>query len=47
MKFKITLDVAGKNFFFECYATNQDEAIRVAKAQYPNARIMRATPTFL
>jgi hypothetical protein len=32
--------VGGKTFFVECYARNRDEAIRVAKSQYPNARIM-------
>lgn len=47
MKYKVTLWVAGTNFIFECYASNLDEAKKVAMAQHPNARIIHATATFL
>jgi hypothetical protein len=47
MKYKVQLYVAGKAWWFECYANNLDEAKRVAVAQHPNARIISATATFL
>jgi len=47
MKYKVTLWVAGTNFIFECYASNLDEAKKVAMAQHPNAKIIHATATFL
>jgi hypothetical protein len=47
MKYKVQLYVAGKSWWFECYAANLQEAKEVAKAQHPNATIMSATATFL
>jgi hypothetical protein len=35
--------IGGTIFYFECRARNRNEAIQVAKAQYPNARIMSTT----
>lgn len=35
--------VSGKVFYVECLARNFDEAREVARAQYPNARIMGVT----
>ncbi len=43
MKHLVTCMVSGQMFYVECYARNRDEAIRVAKSQYPNARIMTST----
>ena len=43
MKHRVTCMVSGQMFYVECYALNRDEAIRVAKSQYPNARIMTST----
>ena len=47
MKHKVQLNVAGKTFFFECYARNPYEAKQVALAQHPNARVISCTATFL
>jgi hypothetical protein len=47
MKYKVQLYVAGQTWWFECYASNLQEAKQVALAQHPNARIMNATATFL
>jgi len=35
--------VSGQTFYVDCYARNRQEAIQVALAQYPNARIMSST----
>lgn len=43
MKHRVTCMVSGTVFYVECYARNRDEAIRVAKSQHPNARIMSTT----
>ncbi len=43
MKHRVTCMVSGQMFYVECYARNRDEAIRVAKSQYPNSRIMTST----
>jgi len=40
MKHRVTCMVSGQTFHVECYARNRQEAIQVALAQYPNARIM-------
>lgn len=40
MKHRVTCMVSGKTFYVECYAINRQQAIQVALAQYPNARIM-------
>lgn len=47
MKYKVQLYVNGKTWWFECYANNIREAQEVAVGQYPNARIITATATFL
>jgi hypothetical protein len=47
MKYKVQLYVAGKTWWFECYASNLQEAKQVASAQHPNAKIISATGTFL
>ena len=47
MKYKVQLYVAGKVWWFECYASNLQEAKQVASAQHPNAKILSATATFL
>jgi hypothetical protein len=46
MKHQVKCYVAGKVFFVECYATNYDQAKKVALAQYPNATIMSVTAVF-
>jgi hypothetical protein len=46
MMHRVTCMVSGKTFYVECYAMNRQEAIRVALAQYPNARIMSTTVIF-
>jgi len=46
MKFQVKMNTSGQVWFFECYASNVNEAKRVAKNQYPNARIVTATATF-
>jgi hypothetical protein len=43
MKHRATCMVSGKLFYVECWAVSQEEARRVVKAQYPNARIMGVT----
>lgn len=43
MKHRVTCMVSGKTFYVECYARDRQEAIQVALAQYPNARIMSST----
>lgn len=43
MKHRVTCMVSGKTFYVECYAINRQQAIDVALAQYPNARIMSST----
>lgn len=43
MKHRVTCMVSGTVFYVECNAKNRDDAIRVAKSQYPNARIMSTT----
>jgi hypothetical protein len=47
MKHRVELWVTGKTFIFECYARNPHEAKQVALAQYPNARVLRVTGTFM
>lgn len=47
MKYKVRLFIGGKTWWFECYARSVQEAKQVAQTQYPNARIMTATGTFL
>lgn len=46
MKFRVTCMVSGKTFYVECFAMNRQEAISVAQAQYPNARIMSVNVVF-
>jgi hypothetical protein len=46
MRHRITCMVSGQTFYVECYASNRQDAIRVALAQYPNARIMSSTVVF-
>lgn len=43
MKHRVTCMVGGKTFYVDCYALNRQQAISVALAQYPNARIMSST----
>jgi hypothetical protein len=40
MKHRVMCMVSGQTFYVDCYARNRQEAIQVALAQYPNARIM-------
>lgn len=40
MKHRVMCMVSGQTFYVECYARNCQEAVQVALAQYPNARIM-------
>jgi len=40
MKHRVTCMVGGKTFYVECYALNRQQAIDIARCQYPNARIM-------
>lgn len=46
MKHRVTCMVSGQTFYVECYARNRQEAIQVALAQYPNARIMSSNIIF-
>ncbi len=46
MRHRITCMVSGQTFYVECYARNRQDAILVALAQYPNARIMSSTVVF-
>lgn len=46
MKCRVTCWVAGKVFTVECYAVSYAEAREVAKAQYPNARILSVNAAF-
>ena len=43
MTYRLTCMVSGKVFYVECLARHSDEARHVARAQYPNARIMGVT----
>ena len=43
MKHRVTCMVSGQTFYVECYALNRQQAIDVALAQYPNARVMSST----
>tara|TARA_R110000868_G_scaffold173904_1_gene410330 strand:+ start:1454 stop:1597 length:144 start_codon:yes stop_codon:yes gene_type:complete len=47
MKYKVQMFTSGQVWWFECFAKSLSEAKQVAKNQYPNARIMSATGTFL
>lgn len=40
MMHRVTCMVGGRVFNVDCHARNRNEAISVARAQYPNARIM-------
>ena len=46
MKYKVQLFVGGNVFDFICFATSNQDANRVAKAQHPNARIISTTAVF-
>jgi hypothetical protein len=46
MRYRVTCMVGGKIFYVECFATNRQEAIDAAQAQYPNARIMSTNVIF-
>ena len=46
MKYKIQLFVGGNVFDFICFATSNQDAERVAKAQHPNATIIHTTAIF-
>ena len=43
MKHRVMCMVSGQTFYVECYARDREEAIRVARSQYPNARVMSST----
>lgn len=47
MKYAVYLNISGNLCWFECYAGSVQEAKDVARAQYPNARIVSASATFL
>ncbi len=46
MKYKVELFVGGTVFPFYCYATSNQDAIKVARSQHPNARIISTTAVF-
>ena len=46
MKYKVQLFVGGNVFDFYCFATSNQDANRVAKAQHPNATIISTTAVF-
>lgn len=43
MKHRVLCMVGGKSFYVDCYAINREQAIQVARSQYPNARIITTT----
>ena len=43
MKHRVMCMVSGRTFYVDCFARNRQEAIQVALAQYPNARVMSST----